>query len=141
MSTKCEVTSLSGAPVESALRQRLAEVQDFYDVATRRIASLEAEIASERTEHDAALAELTRSHTVVELEAQAEIDRLEAAIAAKTAECERLRAALVGPPIQYCVDCGHWIDGNCDIGYVGERGHPNCSHYIVRAALAAKGRG
>jgi len=49
MSTKCEVTSLSGAPVESALRQRLAEVQDFYDVATRRIASLEAENERLRT--------------------------------------------------------------------------------------------
>jgi len=55
-----------------------------------RIASLEAALTSERTEHDAALAELTRSHTVAELEAQAEIERLKAALEAERGRAERM---------------------------------------------------
>jgi len=107
---------------EAALRKRLAEVLDFYDLARRRIAAIEAEVAhlrqresfamgnvaldkiesleaaleAERTEHDAALAELTRSHTVVELEAQAEIERLEAAL-----EAERGRADIATANVMY----------------------------------------
>ena len=60
-----------------------------------RIVSLEAEIASVRTEHVAALAELTRSHTVVELEAQAEIERLVAALLAERGEMISLARELV----------------------------------------------
>jgi len=68
------------------LRQR--ESFAMGSVALDKIESLEAALEAERTEHDAALAELTRSHTVVELEAQAEIERLEADL-----EAERGRAA------------------------------------------------
>ena len=63
--------------------------------ARARIASLEVAVASERTEHDAALAELTRSHTVVELEAQAEIERLEAEIEVERGRAEKATARCV----------------------------------------------
>jgi len=71
------------------LKDRIEKEFAITDKARSRIASLEAALTSERTEHDAALAELTRSHTVVELEAQAEIERLEAEIEAERGRAEK----------------------------------------------------
>ena len=128
--------------------------------ARARIASLEAELASklasERTEHDAALAELTRSHTVVELEAQAEIDRLESTLAAKTAECEKamtrleiIRTAIEDKELSDGA-CRHVIAMEADLSWpyppteeIKKWATEVAEKYDRdrRAALAAKGRG
>ena len=144
----------------AGLRGEIAALEDqlqhTIDADAARIASLEAALTSERTEHDAALAELTRSHTVTELEAQAEIDRLESTLAAKTAECEKamtrleiIRTAIEDKELSDGA-CRHVIAMEADLSWpyppteeIKKWATEVAEKYDRdrRAALAAKGRG